>query len=228
MSVSLSYPIPCCSYCLAVPIKDPLWMVNGSLAKTTEKLNDCVRCHLARYCSEDCKEQDSKIHQIICMQSSCSINFSVIDQMVKNVCKPQSGTVIFFLDPSAKSIIMKSTSEKIEVGKLLVKLKIEGKTACAYSYLICKSEFDWKSNMEALLSMEKDFPYPEWVELGLNMIEKELYVDAFQMIATKTPDHYSSLKNIFFQKAVLLMHSKGEKTDGIVYLASFWEKKDVM
>lgn len=216
--------LPCCTQCSAVKAEGAWYNRDGDSAKTTNKLDACGRCHLGRYCNTDCQRGNWALHKVGCQASERVITAPEVDKMVQSVCKVQAGKVVLHLDPKKQVLSAEEFPEVTKEGKLVVDVKMQGKTVGRYTYLVCGT-FNWKKESEEILHPPSGIHNPgALVTLGHRMIEKGLYVEAFQMMAEKTPQHYQMLKGMFFPQAVRLMHAQGASMDLIVSCAKLLNK----
>lgn len=228
MSLQSLFLFPFCTQCSAIKAQDIWVKSNGEIAKTTQKLETCARCHLARYCSRECQSRHWSTHKVGCVASEKVIAPSQVDEIVENVCEKHSGKVILCLDSEKKVLFIRKFPEEMKEGTLYVDVKIEEREVGLYTYLLCSKGFDWRSELNAILNPPNGIHNPgAQVELGHKMIEKFLYREAFQMMAERTPKHYSFLQDMFFPKAIKLMHSQKIDIEEMVSCAKLLKKNRV-
>ncbi len=243
MSSSTSMLLPCCTQCSAVTEKESWFKSDGTVTKTTQKLSACARCHLDRYCSRQCQKKHWSTHKVRCVPSAKVITGTEVDKIVKQVFGYQSarvtqyGRVELFLDSKNKFLSTEEFPKKAEAEeerKLCVDVKIEEQVVGRYTYLLClledwKKGFDWKSRVETILNppngIHNDYAL---VKLGHEMLKKQLYTEAFLMIADKTPEHSRRcLQDMFFPSAVTIMHAQKVNFELIVSCAEMLQKNRV-
>lgn len=210
-----------CTNCLAVKGEGSWYTLEGSLLKSTEKLSRCSKCQLDSYCDSTCQKKDFKAHKISCQTSPKKITAQEVDNIVLNQSEVQSGKVVLYLN-AQKQFVSFEVIEPSVNDPLQVDVKIGDELVGRFKYLRCRQvDFDWSSSLEAILNPPKKIYNPgAQVELGIEMVNQGLYLEAFKMMAEKAFENYKdTLQDMFFRRAVKQMNKNEVENDLIVKCA---------
>ncbi|MBS0623289.1 MAG: zinc finger MYND domain-containing protein [Verrucomicrobia bacterium] len=196
-----------------------------SLAATVHKLKTCARCHFARYCSPECQKQHWKSspngHKTQCCESKQpAISPVEVDDIVAGYCDPRAGKAVLTLNPEKKPLKLEHL--EAQGDKLVVSVTISEKVIGEVTYFLRPlGNFNWEQKLANITNPPNGIHNPgAYVTLAHDMIERGLYQEAFQMMATSVPSHYrQGLYDLFFSSAVQKMQAMEIDVDTIVACA---------
>ncbi len=208
MSNFLLTLFPFCANCGKIEAKEGDWVKqDGTPLTTTQKLDACGRCFMARYCGKECQEQHHPQHNAGCLASTKPLTRVEIDRVVSRVLRARPGAAQLYIDESYKVRLLKQSQGGAAQNYLKVDLQIGDQNGGTHTYMVCKRAPCEPRLPEALEEgMQKAGEMTEQERLGLAQIMVNLgfYHKVYSLVLTFS----NSSKMKLFETAAYKMIEK--------------------